>query len=272
MSTIPMKRVEDATGLTSQVYEGIMRTYGIKEPHGIYQLMGHTPEFLSASWPRSRFLFGMDTCFSIRDKHAMTMAISATNNCEYCVRIHTERLFQLGMSSEEVVELLMVVDVMNGYDKFAEGVRLGDDPTIRHPERESCAPETSRTQARIASDCGEPEVDPIYQVMAHDPDYMRTSWERARLCFVEAGRLGVRLKQLIALCIAATNGNDYFVRFHTRRLKTLGLKDDELVEVLLIVDLSCGYNRYVQGMQVELERTPFGANAEANRAQSVRAE
>lgn len=269
MPTIPMRHVEDADGLARQVYESIMKTYGIKEPHGIYQLMGHTPEFLAASWPRSRFLFGIDTCFSIRDKHVMTMAISATNNCEYCVRIHTERLFQLGLSREQVVELLMVVDVMNGYDKFAEGVRLGDSPSIPRVESEDWTPEASHTYAEINSGSPPPGADPIYELMASDPTYMRTSWERARLCFVEEGQLGIRLKHLIALSIAATNGNDYFVRSHTRRLKELGLTDNELVEVLLIVDLSCGYNRYVQGMQVELERTPFGSNAEANKAKSV---
>jgi AhpD family alkylhydroperoxidase len=269
MSTIPMKRVDEATGLAKEIYESIMKTYGTDEPHGIYQLMGHTPEFLAASWPRSRFLFGIDTCFSIRDKHVMTMAISATNNCEYCVRIHTERLFQLGLSREQVVELLMVVDVMNGYDKFAEGIRLGDSPSIPGVKPDSSDPEVAHTLGEIATDSATPDTDHIYDVMATDPTYMRTSWERAKLCFVEEGKLGIRLKHLIALCIAATNSNDYFVQSHTRRLKALGLKDNELVEALLIVDLSCGYNRYVQGMQVELERTPFGEGAEANKARSV---
>jgi AhpD family alkylhydroperoxidase len=251
MPTIPMKRAHEASGETKKVYENIMKTYGSKEPHGIYQLMGHTPQFLAASWPRSRFLYGADSCFSIRDKHVMTFAISATNNCEYCVRIHSERLFQLGFSPEQLVELLMVVDVMNGYDKFAEGARLGASPVLDSAQ---------------SNDVG---MDGIYEAMTDDSRYARSSRERARLCFSEEGKLGIRLKHLIALCVAATNGSEYYTRVLTGRLKALGMGDHELVEVLLIVDLSCGYNRYVQGMQVELERKPFGVKAEANKAASV---
>jgi AhpD family alkylhydroperoxidase len=91
MATIPYKRVDEAEGLTREIYENIMRTYGSDAPHGIYQLMGHTPEFLAASWPRSRHLYGNDSNFSLRDKHILTLGISAINNCEYCVRIHTDR-------------------------------------------------------------------------------------------------------------------------------------------------------------------------------------
>ena len=37
--------------------------------------------------------------------------------------------------------------------------------------------------------------------------------------FAESGALGVRLKHMIGLCIAACNGSDYFVDVHLRRLR-----------------------------------------------------
>ena len=270
MATIPFKHVDDAEGLAKEVYENIMRTYGVDEPHSIYQLMGHTPEFLAASWPRSRHLYGNDSNFSLRDKHLLTLGISATNNCEYCVRIHTDRLVQLGVTRQDLVELMMVVDVVNGYSRFAEGTRAGDTPVVAPLGDEEADAVAEGVYSEIKTAYGNREPDEIYRIMGHDPAYLKASWERARLCFEEEGRLGLRLKHMIGLSVAATCGNDHVIEAHMTRLKDLGLSDEELVELLLVIDLTCGYNRYVQGLQANIELKSFGEDAEANQAASVR--
>ena len=56
---------------------------------------------------------------------------------------------------------------------------------------------------------------------------------------------------MIAFCVAATNSNDHFVKAYTKRLKELDLTDEELVELLLVIDLTNGYNRYVQGLLLQ---------------------
>ena len=195
MATIPYYHFKTAEGLAKEVYDDIIRTYGIEEPHGIYQLMGNTPEFLAASWQRSRYLYGTDpddtnvslSNLSLQDKHYVTLGISATNNCEYCVRLHTSRLEQLGMTREELIEMMMVVDLMNGFDKFAEGTRAGDDPTIPYltdGEADAAAEEVYE-DIRKAYGNKEPEV--IYRLMGYSPEYLKWSWERSKLCFQEEG-------------------------------------------------------------------------------------
>lgn len=271
MSTIRYHRVEDATGQAKAVYDDIMRTYGCPEPHGIYQLMGHTPEFLAASWARSRFLFGDDSRFTLREKHVLVLAISATNNCEYCVRIHTNRLGTLGMNPAQLTELIGVVDVANGLAKFCEGTRAGDRPVI---------PEYAIGQGNAAADGALGEVehdlagmapDSMFAIMARWPEFLRHSWRQASLCFAEAGSLGLKVKHMIAYCVAATSGSEHLTAVHARRLRELGLGEEEFLEMLLIVDLTCGYNRYVQGLQADQEEKPFGEDAEMNRAASVAA-
>ncbi len=271
MPTISCVHRSEADEATRKVYEDIIKTYGLEEPREIYLLMGHTPEYLAASWSRSRYLYGRDTKFTVKQKHVLTLGISATNNCEYCVRSHTTRLRQLGVTNEELAELLMVVDAVNGYDKFAEGTRAGDDTTIPclgEGEADAAA-EGVYDEIRKAYGNKEPEV--IYRLMGYKPEYLRASWERSKLCFQEEGKLGLKLKHMIALCVAATNSNDYFVKAHTERLRELGMTNEEMVEILFIVDLVCGYNRYVQGLQVdpwEGQKKPWGPDAEANKAPS----
>lgn len=270
MATIPYCHFSTAEGLAKEIYDDIVRTYGIEEPHGIYQLMGNTPEFLAASWRRSRYLYGTDpndtnvslSKLSLKDKHYVTLGVSATNNCEYCVRLHTTRLEQLGMTKEDLIELMMVVDVTNGYDKFAEGTRLGDDPTIPFLGAEDADGSTKDVYKDIEAASGNKEPDAIYRLMGYKPEYLKASWERSKLCFQEEGRLGLRTKHMVAMGIAATNSNDYYVTTHTGRLRELAMSDEEIVELLLTIDLACGYNRYVQGLQVKCGETPFVPSSE----------
>ena len=272
MATISPKSVSDADAVTKEVYEEIMRTYGLDEPREIYLLMGQTPAFLASNWRRSNFLFGTKTRFSIKLKHILTLAISSTNNCEYCARLHTDRLKQLGMTAGELIELLMVVDLVNGYDKFAEGTRLGGDPTIPYLAEDGADAALKEVYDDIGKAYGNKEPDSIYRLMSYKPEYLKASWQRSRLCFEEEGKLGLRLKHTVALCVAATNGSDHFVEAHTGRLKELGVTDEELVEVLFIVDVVCGYNRYVQGMQANPRQKPWGAHAESTKAASAEAD
>ena len=98
--------------------------------------------------------------------------------------------------------------------------------------------------------------------MAHHPDYLKASWERIRQCFFEEGTLGLRTKHMVAFGVAATNSTDYGIRVHGQRLKELGLTDQEMVELLLVIDLACGYNRYVQGLQAGDTPTCVGVAAD----------
>lgn len=268
MATIRYKRVKDAKGTAKRVYDDIMRTYGCPEPHGIYQLMGHTPDFLEASWARSKYLFGDDTQFTLRDKHIMTLGISATNNCEYCVRIHTNRLVGLGMNTSQLTELMGVVELTNGLAKFCEGTRAGDKPTIpEYAVGQGCS-FADKALGDVARDHGNEKVDPMWSIMARWPDFLSLAWQQAKLCFAQDGSLGVRLKHMVAYCVAATSGSDHLTDHHAKRLKDLGTTDREFLEMLLIIDLTCGYNRYVQGLQADQEEKPFGEGAEADRAAS----
>ena len=132
--------------------------------------MGHTPEYLAASWTRSRYLYGMDTKFTVKEKHALTLAISATNNCEYCVRSHTTRLRQLGLTNEALAELLMTVDTTNGYDKFAEGTRAGDDTTIPCLSEGAADAVAGGVYGEIKKAYGNKEPEVIYRLMGYKPE------------------------------------------------------------------------------------------------------
>ena len=52
------------------------------------------------------------------------------------------------------------------------------------------------------------------------------------------------------------NGCDYCVNAHTAALKGLRLGDAELIEAMAVVDLFNGFNRFLDGMQIESDLKP----------------
>jgi AhpD family alkylhydroperoxidase len=53
--------------------------------------------------------------------------VSATNGCKYCTEVHLDVVKELGLDDEAVVELMAVVDLFNGFNKFVEGLQIGPD-------------------------------------------------------------------------------------------------------------------------------------------------
>ncbi len=272
MPTISYVARTDAPADTRAVYEEIMRTYGLDEPRGIYRLMGHTPDYLAGSWPRSRYCYGRDSLFTMKQKHLLTLAISATNNCEYCVRSHTVRLRQLRTSDEELVELLAVVHTSNGCARLAEGIRLGDDATIVATEAPNGIHCDASVADELASALGTRARDDLLSVLERNAFYADGIVHPLVRCFAADGQLGRRFKHMVGLCVSACNGSDYFVDVHTGRLRDFGVADRELAELVFLVDVVSGYNRYVQGLQVDPREgeKPWGAHAEANIVSSTR--
>jgi AhpD family alkylhydroperoxidase len=68
-------------------------------------------------------IYGRDSIFTVKTKHIPTLAITATNNWEYCCGSHTTRLRQLGATYADLAEVMVVVDTTKGESQFAEGTR-----------------------------------------------------------------------------------------------------------------------------------------------------
>ena len=239
MTTIPCLRVEESEGLAREVYDEIMRTYDLKEPRESYVVMGHTPEHLAASWKRSIFLFGSRTTISLKDKHLLTLAVSAFNGSEYCVRGHADRVRQLGATNAQLSEMMLAVSMVSGASKriiMTCPTKPGASPYIP-------APGTLDRR--------------------NDQRFESATERLAHLCFETEGSLGLLMKHSVGYAVAAAASSERLVAYHGARLKELGVSDETLTEILLIVDLVCGYNRYGQGVQVG-PPVSFGAKAAAN--------
>lgn len=104
--------------------------------------------------------------------------------------------------------------------------------------------------AEIKAAFGLPFVPNLFKAMAHRPSYLAATWDRIK-CVMAPGALDRRTKEIVALAVSATNGCDYCVNAHAAALKKLGVDDAGLVELMAVVDLFNGLNRFLDGLRLE---------------------
>jgi AhpD family alkylhydroperoxidase len=68
-------------------------------------------------------------------KEMIYVAVSATNNCEYCIHSHIAGARAKGMTDTQLAELMAVVGLANETNRLANGYQIPVDPQFRpnHP-------------------------------------------------------------------------------------------------------------------------------------------
>ena len=126
MATIALISEQEATGKVKEVYEQIQEAFGLPFVPNLFKAMAHNPDLLEANWRRVGTIMGRGR-LDRKTKEMIAVAVSATNNCEYCINAHTAALKRMGVTDAELLELMAVVDLFNGFNKFADGLRIESD-------------------------------------------------------------------------------------------------------------------------------------------------
>ena len=68
-------------------------------------------------------------------KELIAIAVSVTNNCEYCIKSHGASARKAGMSDEMLAELLAVVGMANETNRLSTGYQVEVDAAIEKAAR-----------------------------------------------------------------------------------------------------------------------------------------
>lgn len=97
---------------------GVLPTY--------YQVMARDPEFLSIIWDMEQA-----TMFSgnltRREKELLAFGVSITNHASYSIELHQEILTDTGVTTAELFEALMIVEIYNKDNTWTTGLDLEPD-------------------------------------------------------------------------------------------------------------------------------------------------
>jgi len=109
----------------------------------------------------------------------------------------------------------------------------------------------------IKSQLGIDFVPNLYKTMASSPTYLEANWNKVRAVMVESSKLDRMTKEIIAVAVSAVNGCEYCTSVHTTAVQKLGLDDEAVLELMAVVDLFSGFNKLVEGLQIEPDEKPW---------------
>ncbi len=115
-----------APGKVKTLYEEIMKTLGVPFVPNLFKAMGSNPDYLEATWNQFKIVMGPGE-LTRREKELVALAVSATNNCKYCIHAHTAALKGMGLNEKGIVELMAVVGLFNNFNKFLDGLLVEPD-------------------------------------------------------------------------------------------------------------------------------------------------
>jgi AhpD family alkylhydroperoxidase len=130
VALVPYVEEEDATGIVREVYDDIKSCRGLAEVPNFWKAIAHRPEYLRSEWIKLRTILETGS-IDRKVKEMIAVAVSATNNCDYCLSSHTDALRALGGTDEEIVELMSIVDFFNGSNAIASGLKVDYAPPVK---------------------------------------------------------------------------------------------------------------------------------------------
>jgi AhpD family alkylhydroperoxidase len=126
MPTVAMVEYEDSQGAVREVYDDIKKTRGIDFVPNFWKTIASHPPTLVRTWESIKQVMAPGRLDAMT-KEMIAVAVSATNNCEYCIQSHTAAARKYGMDDEMLGELMAVVGMFNETNRLVNGYQVEVD-------------------------------------------------------------------------------------------------------------------------------------------------
>jgi len=132
MPTFPFIEYQDATPEVRAIYDDIMATRKVDWINNFWKAIAHDPALLKRTWESLKHIMAPGALDPLT-KELIYIAVSVTNNCNYCIASHTASAFRKGMTDAMFKELQAVIGMANQTNKLVTGYQVEVDPQFLPP-------------------------------------------------------------------------------------------------------------------------------------------
>ena len=119
-----------ASNKVKKIFNDIKKVRKIKSIPNFWRTIANDPETLERTWYSLKQVMkkgALDPIF----KEMIYIAVSMTNNCEYCIRSHTAAAKKKGMSDKMLKELISVVGMANETNTLVNSYKVELDDFLK---------------------------------------------------------------------------------------------------------------------------------------------
>ncbi len=116
----------DASPEVRAVYDDIMQTRKTDWINNFWKVLAHDPATLKRTWESIKQIMAPGALDPLT-KELIYLAVSVSNQCNYCIASHTAASRKAGMTDEMFGELMAVVGMANETNRLVSGYRVEID-------------------------------------------------------------------------------------------------------------------------------------------------
>ena len=134
MATLGLVEYQDASPEVRAVYDDIMATRKTDWINNFWKALARDPTTLRRTWQSIKEIMAPGALDALT-KEMIYLAVSATNQCGYCIASHTAAARKAGMSDAMFAELMAVTGMANETNRLASGYQVEiDDRFLTAPK------------------------------------------------------------------------------------------------------------------------------------------
>jgi AhpD family alkylhydroperoxidase len=130
MATLGLIEYEHAEEAVRSVYDDIMATRKVNWINNFWKALAHDPVLLRRTWLSIKEVMAAGALDPLV-KEMVYLAVSATNQCGYCIASHTAAARKAGMNDAMFGELMAVVGMANETNRLASGYQVEIDEQFK---------------------------------------------------------------------------------------------------------------------------------------------
>ena len=126
MPTFGYVEYADAPPAVKVVYDDIMATRGVDWISNFWKSIAHDPALLRRTWQTLKEIMQPGAIDPLT-KELLYLAVSASNQCHYCIASHTAASWKAGMNDAMFGELMAIVGMANETNRLVSGYQVEVD-------------------------------------------------------------------------------------------------------------------------------------------------
>ena len=130
MSTLGFIEYENAGPEVRAVYDDIMKTRKTDRVTNFWKALAHDPLRLKRTWEDTKQIMAPGTLDALV-KELIYLAVSVSNQCDYCIAAHTAAARKKGMTETQFNEMLAVVGLANQNNRLVAGHQVEIDEQFK---------------------------------------------------------------------------------------------------------------------------------------------
>ena len=131
MALVKLVNYDEASAEVRAVFDDIMATRKTDYVNNIWRALAVHPQVLKRFWAQMKEVMVKPSSLDPLTKELLYLAVSVTNNCEYCINSHTFAARKHGLDDTMLAEFNEIVALANAGNRLTMGLQVETDERFK---------------------------------------------------------------------------------------------------------------------------------------------